>query len=109
MTGQIMTGAMSTGKGGNDVDVDVQCTDVCNDVCIPIPNKVCGEVPYQTQVSRSARTTGLRYMDDYEQLAHALQPPGVYVCISKQQPLAHRAAQDFPFAVGPAKRPYSTA
>lgn len=46
----MMPMAMSTGKGGGDVNVDVQCTDVCNDVCTPVPSKVCNEVPYQTQV-----------------------------------------------------------
>lgn len=30
--------------------MDVQCTDVCNDVCTPVPQKVCNDVPYQTQV-----------------------------------------------------------
>lgn len=41
---------LSTGKG--DVNVDVQCTDVCSDVCTPVPQKVCNDVPYQTQVRR---------------------------------------------------------
>lgn len=48
MGAAVMAPQMHTGKG--DVNVDVQCTDVCNDVCTPIPQKVCNDVPYQTQV-----------------------------------------------------------
>jgi hypothetical protein len=52
---------MSTGKGAvpADVNVDVQCTDVCSDVCTPVPQKVCNEVPYQSQVSRPLRDYGV--------------------------------------------------
>lgn len=49
--GLIGKGLIGKGKGG-DVNVDVQCQDVCNDVCVPVPNKVCSEVPFQTQVRR---------------------------------------------------------
>lgn len=48
--GIVMPKMMSTGKGAGDVNVDVQCNDVCSDVCTPVPQKVCNEVPYQTQV-----------------------------------------------------------
>lgn len=48
MGAAVMAPQMHTGKG--DVNVDVRCTDVCNDVCTPIPQKVCNDVPYQTQV-----------------------------------------------------------
>lgn len=51
MGAAVMAPQMHAGKG--DVNVDVQCTDVCNDVCTPVPQKVCNDVPYQTQVSRS--------------------------------------------------------
>lgn len=44
----LMMNKLSTGKG--DVNVDVQCTDVCSDVCTQVPQKVCNDVPYQTQV-----------------------------------------------------------
>lgn len=49
--------SMSAGKGAvpADVNVDVQCTDVCRDVCTPVPQKVCNEVPYQTQVNGALR------------------------------------------------------
>lgn len=44
----LMMNKLSTGKG--DVNVDVQCTDVCSDMCTQVPQKVCNDVPYQTQV-----------------------------------------------------------
>lgn len=44
----MMGAAAHAGKG--DTNVDVQCNDVCNDVCTPVPQKVCNDVPYQTQV-----------------------------------------------------------
>lgn len=46
----MMSMAMPTHAGKGDVDVDVQCTDVCSDVCTPVPQKVCNDLPYQTQV-----------------------------------------------------------
>jgi hypothetical protein len=57
---------MSTGKG--DVNVDVQCNDVCSDVCTPVPQKICNDVPYQTQV----RTTGCAVHFDCPQLCTPL-------------------------------------
>jgi hypothetical protein len=44
----MMGAAAHAGKG--DTNVDVQCNDVCNDVCTPVPQKICNDVPYQTQV-----------------------------------------------------------
>lgn len=46
---------LSTGKG--DVNVDVQCTDVCSDMCTQVPQKVCNDVPYQTQVRTTQHNT----------------------------------------------------
>eukprot|EP00775_Hariotina_reticulata_P004218 gene4218-4467_t len=38
------------GKGvGPDVDVDVQCQQVCNDVCSQVPQKVCNDIQVPVQ------------------------------------------------------------
>lgn len=58
---------MSTGKG--DVTTDVQCTQACKDVCVPVPNKVCNDVPYQTQVRWQEivrRAAAVRFSSDIQ-------------------------------------------
>jgi hypothetical protein len=53
----MMGAAAHAGKG--DTNVDVQCNDVCNDICTPVPQKVCNDVPYQTQVCCSPQCCAL--------------------------------------------------
>jgi hypothetical protein len=48
--GLIFGKGLSAGKG--DVNTDVQCTQSCSDVCVPVPSKVCQDVPYQTSVCK---------------------------------------------------------
>ena len=79
MGAAVMAPQMHTGKG--DVNVDVQCTDVCNDVCTPIPQKVCNDVPYQTQVRHTRGSTTLppltMAVGRALLLVLACRPPGV--------------------------------
>ncbi|WIA18870.1 hypothetical protein OEZ85_003543 [Tetradesmus obliquus] len=56
--GLIMGKGQMLGKGkGGDVNVDVQCQQACKDECYPIPQKVCNDVPYQTQACQKVPVT----------------------------------------------------